>query len=377
MPHSHKTYTNTLTIFCRASENTTSAAGGRLNSPTSAWCFHYDKFIGQKAFFIVDLGSVHLISGFQSQGPPASLYPREYLRYVGLEVEFSLDGQKWEQCCNGAKMAFYADDRGDKVDVISTHSFKTVVASRFIRILASTDVRWIGEAEKCFRFEVLGCDPDLVIPEVNFTAISKPAGYLEAAWNQPQLLIAKDEVVTLKSKFFKVNVSHIEDSLILDEFHVSDNGLILPRPQWDTTYTFDLECFYDDLDYLDCGRFEVKAVISVISKECLSNLPTCPLEDRVQFMVPETLSALSYMNGSVLITWSDSSMGWKTSKRRVKVLDESARILVTSLSKDNANVLIVDELKSDQTYELVFAPEGPNIPDFVQEFSSSLVLCEC
>ena len=86
--------------FSRASENTTSASGGRLNNPNSAWCFHYDRFIGQKAYFLVDLGSVQLVSGFQSQGPPQSLHPKEYLRYVGLEIEHSLDGNKWEKCCD-------------------------------------------------------------------------------------------------------------------------------------------------------------------------------------------------------------------------------------------------------------------------------------
>merc|ERR1719150_536406 len=54
----------------QASENTTSASGGRLNNLNSAWCFHNDDFIGQKAYFLVDLGSVQLISGFLSQGPP-------------------------------------------------------------------------------------------------------------------------------------------------------------------------------------------------------------------------------------------------------------------------------------------------------------------
>ena len=87
-------------FFFRASENTTSASGGRLNNPNSAWCFHYDHFIGQKAYFLVDLGSVQLISGFLSQGPPQSLHPKEYLRYVGLEIEYSSDGIKWEKCCD-------------------------------------------------------------------------------------------------------------------------------------------------------------------------------------------------------------------------------------------------------------------------------------
>lgn len=89
----------------RASENTTSASRGRLNDPNNAWCFHYEKFIGQKAFFTVDLGSVHLVSGFQSQGPPQKLHPKEYLRYVGLEIQLSNDGVKWQSCCNDAKKA--------------------------------------------------------------------------------------------------------------------------------------------------------------------------------------------------------------------------------------------------------------------------------
>ena len=62
------------------------------------------------------------------------------------------------------------------MNIIQTHSFKTLVTSRFVRILASTDVRWIGSAEKCFRFEIIGCDPEQIIPEINFEATSKPAG---------------------------------------------------------------------------------------------------------------------------------------------------------------------------------------------------------
>ena len=98
-----------IIVFCffRASENTTSASGGRLNNPNSAWCFHYDHFIGQKAYFLVDLGSVQLISGFLSQGPPQSLHPKEYLRYVGLEIEYSSDGIKWGKCCDEERKTVY------------------------------------------------------------------------------------------------------------------------------------------------------------------------------------------------------------------------------------------------------------------------------
>ena len=52
---------------------------------------------------------------------------------------------------------------------------------------------------------------------------------------------------------------------------------------------------------------------------------------------------------------------------------------MTALSKNNQNELLVsrDLLEADQTYELSFAPEGPNIPDFIQEFSTTLALCKC
>ena len=64
----------------------------------------------------------------------------------------------------------------------------------------------------------------------------------------------------------------------------------MPRPQWDTTYTFDLECLHADLENLDCGRFEVKAIIEEASKECLRSEPTCPVNERVHFMSPETIT---------------------------------------------------------------------------------------
>ena len=112
------------------------------------------------------------------------------------------------------------------------------------------------------------------------------------------------------------------------------------------------------------------------SKECLRSTPPCSVNQRIRFMSPETITAMSLTNGSVLITWTDSNMGWKTSKRRVKVIDENAKTLMTALSRNNQNELLVTDLKADQTYELIFAPEGPNIPDFIQEFSTILALCK-
>ena len=103
--------------------------------------------------FTVDLGEAALVSGFQSQGPPRSKHGEDYLRYVGLRVLLSDDGRRWRDCCEDRQELFYADDRGDSANVIKTHSFGAVQAARFVRIVVSAGVRWIGHEQKCFRLE--------------------------------------------------------------------------------------------------------------------------------------------------------------------------------------------------------------------------------
>ena len=79
---------------------------------------------------------------------------------------------------------FYADDRSDSSDVITTHSFHSVESARYVRILASSGVRWIGHEEKCFRFELLGCEVDSEVArswfeaDVGFQAETMPSGFI-------------------------------------------------------------------------------------------------------------------------------------------------------------------------------------------------------
>ena len=88
--------THVRSHFSSASENTTSASFGRLNNPDDAWCFLYERVSAtDRVSFTVDLGSPHLVSGFQSQGPPRNRHGEDYLRYVGLKVRLSMDGIRW------------------------------------------------------------------------------------------------------------------------------------------------------------------------------------------------------------------------------------------------------------------------------------------
>ncbi len=64
-----------------------------------------------------------------------------------------------QDCCNddGTATNFYADDKSDEIDAVRTHGFGRLEPARWVRIRVSTDLRWIGHDEKCFRFELLGC----------------------------------------------------------------------------------------------------------------------------------------------------------------------------------------------------------------------------
>jgi hypothetical protein len=64
-----------------------------------------------------------------------------------------------QDCCNddGTATSFYADDKSDEIDAVRTHGFGRLEPARWVRIRVSTDLRWIGHDEKCFRFELLGC----------------------------------------------------------------------------------------------------------------------------------------------------------------------------------------------------------------------------
>ena len=58
------------------------------------------------------------------------------------------------------------------------------------------------------RFEILGCVPSEIVPEIRFAATPLPAGFIETRWSLPAVLISNGEKVTLPSDYFRVNVTH-------------------------------------------------------------------------------------------------------------------------------------------------------------------------
>ena len=120
--------------------------------------YHTEEYTVQFQIWLID----------DSKKDLGHLYPFYNLWY---ELYTRLNLRKWacftflitipQDCCNddGTVTNFYADDKSDEIDAVRTHGFGRLEPARWVRVRVSTDLRWIGHDEKCFRFELLGCRP--------------------------------------------------------------------------------------------------------------------------------------------------------------------------------------------------------------------------
>ena len=116
-----------------------------------------------------------------------------------------MDGRTWHDCCGEEdKTNFYLDDKKDEVDKIQTNSFSDLVAARFVRIKVSTSLRWVGNDDKCFRFEILGCSDEESVAESNLSAVATSHGYIHVSWNCPNVSLTEEDDLTLDSRFYSV-----------------------------------------------------------------------------------------------------------------------------------------------------------------------------
>ena len=128
--------------------------------------------------------------------------------YISLTVEVSVDGRTWHDCCGDEdKTNFYLDDKKDEVDKIQTNSFSDLVASRFVRIKVSTSLRWVGNDDKCFRFEILGCSESESVAESNLSAVATSHGYIHVSWNCPNVSLTEEDDLTLDSRYYSVTLT--------------------------------------------------------------------------------------------------------------------------------------------------------------------------
>ena len=360
----------------RSSLSESNPSSGRLHHPSSSWCFLYSQVQkdGKEAYLEVDLERETLVSGFQTQGPPESLHGANYMRYISLRVLLSLDGVTWEDCCSsdGGKTHFYADDKNNEVNKVRTHGFGRLVVARFMRILVSTDLRWIGHDEKCFRLEVLGCEEGMM-PASNMTATAMAPGYISVQWQPPVVAIPGDNSYPLDGRYFLLTSQHSEDNRdMVQSYNTSDTSLVLPSPMWGSLYHLHLTCTHAG-QQLPCGSVRLVARPES-SLACQSHSSFCREEELVVFVSPAKLAAHSLANGSVLVRWTDCPSGWRSPRRLVRVETEAGSIVLEEETQPGQSTVIVSGLSITDNYQLVFYPSGDGIPDNVGEVSASLAL---
>ena len=268
--------------------------------------------------------------------------------------------------------------------MISTHSFHGLEAARFIRIDPITNVRWIGHEEKCFRFEILGCQvegrrKDHFQPEIDFEYESLPAGYISTNWHKPTAIVAGRENVTLNVPFFFVNIT-IRGSQWQEMYNVSDHLLILSNPFWGAEYHFKFTCIYQGIA-MDCGEKEATGIVRV-AKSCFAHSAICKISNHVIFALPEVISATSLSNGSSLIIWTDRTRGWRAPKVRLSINNPEGRekMSVEEQADDEQHgpifetgQVLVSDLQEGEEYEFTLRPSGRGISGGAKGFKSTLV----
>ena len=347
---------------------------GRLHHPSSAWCFLYSKVHGSQddVFFQVDLGSPRLVSGFQSQGPPSTLHDKDYMRYISLTVEISTDSLVWGDCCSqdGGKTNFYADDTNTEIDEVRTHPFHSLVVARYIRIKVSTGLRWIGNDQKCFRFEILGCGPDSVARS-NLAGRAEGGGYLSVTWSPPVVTIPGYGDYHLQGTSVLLTLTYQNNTM---EYNTSDTSMVIPNPVWDTTYHLSLTCYHHHLP-VKCGHTLILARPE-LSPACKAHSNFCGSQEAViLFLTPRSITATFLPNSSVSVTWNYSASGWVAQETILRVEEKhwaGKTVLQTKLSSQNS--ILLENLSEDKPYQLLFSPHGPAIPADIGQVGASLAL---
>ena len=280
----------------------------RLNNRDSAWCFQWSKLnsSGGHISWQVDLLSPRLVSGLQLQGPPSALAPPAYISYIGLTVAVSEDGRTWSQCCGEEETTFYLDDKKDEVDTVGTNSFPDLVAARYVRLMVSTSLRWVGNDNKCFRFELLGCGSSSEA-ESNLTAVARSHGYLLVSWQCPNVTLPSGEDRSLDVRHYGVSVVRLDTGKV-ETYNTTDHSVIHPSPVYTRQYSVRLTCYYHSLA-LDCGQQEMEARPS-LSLSCRAHSSFCGPQEVMVFRLPESVRGTYLGQGQVLVEWNNTRTGW-------------------------------------------------------------------
>merc|ERR1712012_482685 len=102
------------------------------------------------------------------------------------------------------------------------------------------------------------------------------------------------------------------------------SSVIHPNPVFDQTYHVQLTCFYHNLP-INCGHLQLQARPQVfniqmcprntfylmqVSLQCKAHSSFCDDTEMVVFKLPQRMTASYLGNGSVLVEWVNTDLGW-------------------------------------------------------------------
>ncbi|XP_071515219.1 uncharacterized protein [Panulirus ornatus] len=335
----------------------------RLNGE-GAWCFKVpDDPTIKKVSITIDLGEAKLVSGVQTQGPPANMYDADYNYYVSFSVLTTRDDE-WETCCK----TFYANDKHTDTGVVMTHAFSSLILARSIRLSFKTDLRLDESDTKCFRLEVLGCPPE-VEADSGIKMMADPSGWLVTTWEAPVVQVPMADggmsTVSIPDAQYVVQIdrSKLELENEVVERRVKGYRFMLPSPMWKATYDISLVCIYprEELN-VTCGSSSLEAIVY--------ENDVSPGDD-VLFRTPSNLKASVGEDSLVKLSWSTGSQGWITTFLFIQVLnkDDGSEVQRTKLTHEDTSTML--EVDAEHNYTVIFEP---SIRDYWRDVSFSFDL---
>ncbi|XP_068226858.1 uncharacterized protein [Palaemon carinicauda] len=279
--------------------------------------------------------------------------------FIGFNVRSSSspEGQDWVICCGGSNVTYYAQTSEGRNDFISTHSFTSLVAARRLRIEFDSSVKWPGEDNKCFRFEVLGC-PRNVTPITGLIVEALPAGWVVATWEEPTIRSPGGKDLSLGSTTYLAAITREGggEGNQVQEMKVNARRFTIPSPLWGAKYTISLKCVYQGFN-LSCGNDSINAeVIGCNPKES-----TCLLQNQVIFRRPLWLQAAVVDEEKVDLTWSSASSGWITSEVILRVVDNDLEEVDTLSLSNKEEKVTVTGVTGGNNYSVTFIPTANSV----------------
>ncbi|XP_076347014.1 uncharacterized protein LOC143245075 isoform X2 [Tachypleus tridentatus] len=236
-------------------------SSGRLNNVNGSWCVTKLNILSKYAILTIDLGSDHFVSGFSTQGPPESVFPKNYTHIIGFLLSHSRDNVTWTDYNNG-QVYFFTDKNTTTDDIMYHHTGLQVELARYVRL--SVTLQLSGGDTVCLRIEVYGCTIG-IIPSTDLEAATTPEGQIHVKWNLPSVVTVLDPASTqtivsyLRPETY-VTYYNSENSSMTRNISSTTREVLAENTLLGATYNISLICVMNDIN-ISCRSTEITAYL--------------------------------------------------------------------------------------------------------------------